>query len=57
MICPKYKAAIMADPNVIEIPKANSPMIQCDKSLCAWWDGTRKKCSINTDQSKPEEEA
>jgi len=54
MICPKYKAAYLSQPPFTVTPISD---IHCDQEDCAWWDGTRKKCSINTDQSKPEEEA
>lgn len=51
MICPKYKAGLLACAEVnYPTPgnKRESEMVQCDGSNCAWWDNTNGQCSIQT---------
>ena len=59
MICPKYKAAMLANPEWQWTPSElnEHAHVQCDRENCALWDGTRAKCSLNTDMSKVREAA
>jgi len=49
IICPKYKAAILSNPNCTDrvgnYLTTCEDQILCDKENCAWWNDDRNCCS------------
>ncbi len=46
-ICPKYKAAWIANSSLIDVPKNEEVLyFSCDGEACAWWCETLSMCAI-----------